>query len=146
MSHAPILQVDTLSRHFPVRNVFGWKMGAVRALDGVSFEVRAGETLGIVGESGCGKSTLGKTLVGIHPPGGGRIVFEGQRHHRPIGQQTPGGGAEAAVLLPGSRQFARPALDGSSLAGRAPHRAHRAEDERAQCAHSPRSYNRSAYR
>ena len=78
MSDAPILQVDTLSRHFPVRNMFGWKTGAVRALDGVSFEVRSGETLGIVGESGCGKSTLGKALVGIHPPGGGRIVFEGK--------------------------------------------------------------------
>ncbi|TMJ77282.1 MAG: ABC transporter ATP-binding protein [Alphaproteobacteria bacterium] len=78
MSDAPILQVDTLSRHFPVRNMLGWKTGAVRALDGVSFEVRSGETLGIVGESGCGKSTLGKALVGIHPPGGGRIVFEGK--------------------------------------------------------------------
>jgi peptide/nickel transport system ATP-binding protein len=78
MSDAPILQVDTLSRHFPVRNMFGWKTGAVRALDGVSFEVRAGETLGIVGESGCGKSTLGKTLVGIHQPEGGRILFEGK--------------------------------------------------------------------
>jgi oligopeptide transport system ATP-binding protein len=78
MSDAPILLVDTLSRHFPVRNMFGWKTGAVRALDGVSFEVRSGETLGIVGESGCGKSTLGKALVGIHPPGGGRIVFEGK--------------------------------------------------------------------
>jgi oligopeptide/dipeptide ABC transporter ATP-binding protein len=78
MSDAPILLVDTLSRHFPVRNMLGWKTGAVRALDGVSFEVRSGETLGIVGESGCGKSTLGKALVGIHPPGGGRIVFEGK--------------------------------------------------------------------
>jgi oligopeptide/dipeptide ABC transporter ATP-binding protein len=78
MSDAPILLVDTLSRHFPVRNMFGWKTGAVRALDGVSFEVRSGETVGIVGESGCGKSTLGKALVGIHPPGGGRIVFEGK--------------------------------------------------------------------
>jgi oligopeptide/dipeptide ABC transporter ATP-binding protein len=78
MSDAPILQVDTLSRHFPVRNMLGWRTGAVRALDGVSFDVRPGETLGIVGESGCGKSTLGKALVGIHPPGGGRIVFEGK--------------------------------------------------------------------
>jgi oligopeptide transport system ATP-binding protein len=78
MSEAPILLVDTLSRHFPVRNTLGWRTGAVRALDGVSFEVRAGETLGIVGESGCGKSTLGKALVGIHPPSGGRIVFEGE--------------------------------------------------------------------
>jgi len=78
MSAAPILAVENLSRHFPVRNMFGWNTGAVRALDGVSFDVRAGETLGIVGESGCGKSTLGKTLAGIHRPSGGRMVFEGE--------------------------------------------------------------------
>jgi oligopeptide transport system ATP-binding protein len=78
MSEAPILRVDQLSHHFPVRNMFRWTTGVVRALDDVSFEVRPGETLGIVGESGCGKSTLGKTLVGIHRPGGGRIVFEGK--------------------------------------------------------------------
>jgi oligopeptide/dipeptide ABC transporter ATP-binding protein len=77
MSDAPILLVEQLSRQFPVRNMVGWKSGAVRALDGVSFEVRRGETIGIVGESGCGKSTLGKTLAGIHRPDGGRIVFEG---------------------------------------------------------------------
>ena len=78
MSIAPILLVDTLSRHFPVRNMVGWKTGAIRTLDCVSFEVRAGETLGIVGESGSGKSTLGKVLVGIHRPDGGGIVFEGR--------------------------------------------------------------------
>ncbi|HJU30754.1 MAG TPA: ABC transporter ATP-binding protein [Hyphomicrobiaceae bacterium] len=74
----PILQVADLSRTFPVRNALGWASGTVRALDGVSFEVRPGETLGIVGESGCGKSTLGKALAGIHDPDGGRIAFEGQ--------------------------------------------------------------------
>jgi oligopeptide/dipeptide ABC transporter ATP-binding protein len=78
MSNASILLVEELSRHFPVRNMFGWKTGDVRALDDVSFEVQPGETLGIVGESGCGKSTLGKTLVGIHRPDRGRIVFEGR--------------------------------------------------------------------
>jgi oligopeptide transport system ATP-binding protein len=78
MSEASILRVKQLSRHFPVRNTFGWRTGSVRALDGVSFEVRPGETLGIVGESGCGKSTLGKTLTGIHRPDAGRIVFEGR--------------------------------------------------------------------
>jgi oligopeptide/dipeptide ABC transporter ATP-binding protein len=77
MSAAPILAVERLARCFPVRNVFGWQTGAVRALDDVSFEVRSEETLGIVGESGCGKSTLGKTLAGIHLPDAGRIVFEG---------------------------------------------------------------------
>jgi oligopeptide transport system ATP-binding protein len=78
MSEQPILAVDGLARRFPMRNFFGVKVGVVRALDGVSFEVRAGETLGIVGESGCGKSTLGKALVGIHAPDAGRIVFDGE--------------------------------------------------------------------
>jgi oligopeptide transport system ATP-binding protein len=77
MSDAPILAVEGLARLFPVRNFFGVKTGVVRALDGVSFAVRPGETLGIVGESGCGKSTLGKALVGIHAPDAGKIVFEG---------------------------------------------------------------------
>jgi oligopeptide/dipeptide ABC transporter ATP-binding protein len=75
MKDAPLLLVEALSRHFPVRNSFGWRTAAVRALDGISFEVAAGDTLGIVGESGCGKSTLGKVLAGIHPPNAGRIVF-----------------------------------------------------------------------
>jgi oligopeptide transport system ATP-binding protein len=78
MSDQPILAVDQLARRFPVRNFFGVKTGLVRALDGVSFKVCPGETLGIVGESGCGKSTLGKALVGIHAPDAGRIVFEGE--------------------------------------------------------------------
>jgi len=76
MSEKPILTVEDLSRRFPVRNVFGRQTGVVHALDGVSFKVRPGETLGIVGESGCGKSTLGKTLVGIHRPDAGKIIFE----------------------------------------------------------------------
>jgi oligopeptide transport system ATP-binding protein len=78
VSDQPILTVDGLARRFPVRNFFGVKTGVVRALDGVSFDVRPGETLGIVGESGCGKSTLGKALVGIHRPDAGRILFEGE--------------------------------------------------------------------
>src|SRR5829696_1458316 len=77
MSAPPILAVEGLSRYFPIRNALGYRTGALRALDGVSFEVRSGETLGIVGESGCGKSTLGKTLAGIHQPTAGRIAFEG---------------------------------------------------------------------
>jgi len=78
MNEAPLLRVERLSRHFPARSLLGWRIGDVRALDGVSFEVAPGETLGIVGESGCGKSTLGKTLAGIHRPDAGRIVFEGE--------------------------------------------------------------------
>ena len=72
-----LLEVESLQRHFPVRDAFGRRTGSIRALDDVSFRVRRGETFGIVGESGCGKTTLGKTLAGIHAPGAGRINFEG---------------------------------------------------------------------
>jgi oligopeptide/dipeptide ABC transporter ATP-binding protein len=64
----PILSVQDLRKHF----------GALRALDGVSFDVAEGETLGLVGESGCGKTTLGKTLIRIYQPSGGRVLFQGQ--------------------------------------------------------------------
>ena len=75
-AQAPLLQVSELQRHFPVRNVLGLRTGTIKALDDVSFDVRPGETFGIVGESGCGKTTLGKTLAGIHKPSAGRILFE----------------------------------------------------------------------
>ncbi len=77
MTEAPILAVEGLHKHFPVRNVWKRRIGWLRAVDGVSFQVRRGEILGIVGESGCGKSTLGKTLMGIQPATEGRVVFEG---------------------------------------------------------------------
>lgn len=77
MTADTILSVQALHKHFPVRNVWKRRIGWLRAVDGISFEVRRGEILGIVGESGCGKSTLGKTLMGIRPATSGRVVFEG---------------------------------------------------------------------
>jgi oligopeptide/dipeptide ABC transporter ATP-binding protein len=74
---APILAVQGLGRHFTVRNIIGTPLRTIKALDDVSFEVRPGETLGVVGESGCGKTTLGKTLAGIHAPSFGAVRFEG---------------------------------------------------------------------
>jgi oligopeptide/dipeptide ABC transporter ATP-binding protein len=75
---APLLQVCDLRKYFPINNVVGRRVGWLKALDDVSFAVRPGETLGIVGESGCGKSTLGKTLMGIHRAMQGEIRFEGR--------------------------------------------------------------------
>src|ERR1700737_3968700 len=70
-----ILRVDNVYKHFPVGGLGG---AVVRAVDGVSFEVRRGETLGLVGESGSGKSTLGRVITALHPVSGGRVLFEGK--------------------------------------------------------------------
>ncbi len=74
----PLLQVRGLTKHFPIRQgAFGAK-AMVRAVDGVDFDVRAGETLGLVGESGCGKTTTGRMLVKLLDATAGSIVFEGR--------------------------------------------------------------------
>jgi len=74
-----ILQVDNLKTHFPIRRgVFSRISGYVKAVDGVSFRVRQGKTLGLVGESGCGKTTVGRTILRLIPHTAGRVVFEGK--------------------------------------------------------------------
>jgi oligopeptide transport system ATP-binding protein len=73
-----LLHVDDLKMHFPIyRGVFQRQVGAVRAVDGVSFDVKRGETLGLVGESGCGKSTTGRTILQLYKPTAGNVVFDG---------------------------------------------------------------------
>jgi len=74
-----ILRVDNLVKHFPItRGIIVQKqVGAVHAVDGVSFEVKRGETLGLVGESGCGKSTTGRTILQLYRPTSGSVVFDG---------------------------------------------------------------------
>jgi oligopeptide transport system ATP-binding protein len=71
--------VDDLSVHFPITSgiVFRHKIGAVRAVDGLSFTVTRGETLGLVGESGCGKSTTGRAILQLIRPTAGRVLYEG---------------------------------------------------------------------
>jgi peptide/nickel transport system ATP-binding protein len=75
-----LLVVEDLKKHFPVTRgiVFQKQVGAVRAVDGVSFTVREGETLGVVGESGCGKSTMARCVMRLLDPTGGRVVFDGR--------------------------------------------------------------------
>src|SRR2546428_9831450 len=71
-----MLQVRDLRMHFPIRRgVFRRLTGWVRAVDGVSFSIREGETLGLVGESGCGKSTTGRCILRVHAPSAGKIVY-----------------------------------------------------------------------
>ncbi|MFD6549035.1 ABC transporter ATP-binding protein [Streptomyces sp. NPDC058398] len=74
-----LLRVKGLQKHFPIRKgVLQRQVGAVKAVDGIDFEVRKGETLGVVGESGCGKSTMGRVITRLQDPTGGSIEFEGQ--------------------------------------------------------------------
>jgi oligopeptide/dipeptide ABC transporter ATP-binding protein len=74
----PLVAVEDLKKHFPIHTgVFSRVSGQVYAVDGVSFEIRRGETLGLVGESGCGKSTVGRTILKLLEPTAGRIVVDG---------------------------------------------------------------------
>ncbi|MBN8892746.1 MAG: peptide ABC transporter substrate-binding protein [Rhodospirillales bacterium 70-18] len=75
----PSLEVRDLAKHFPILGgLLQRQVGAVRAVDGVSFAIRRGETLGLVGESGCGKSTVGKTVLKLLEPTAGRILLGGE--------------------------------------------------------------------
>jgi oligopeptide/dipeptide ABC transporter ATP-binding protein len=75
----PIMEISDLHKHFPIRaGFFARQVGAVKAVDGVSFDVLRGETLGLVGESGCGKSTTARLLLRLMPPTSGSIKFEGR--------------------------------------------------------------------
>ncbi|MGH4034363.1 ABC transporter ATP-binding protein [Actinomycetota bacterium Odt1-20B] len=77
-SPEPLLKVDGLVKHFPIKKgLLQRQVAAVQAVDGLSFDVRPGETLGVVGESGCGKSTMGRLITRLLEPTGGRVEFEG---------------------------------------------------------------------
>jgi peptide/nickel transport system ATP-binding protein len=79
MTSDALLSVRGLEKHFPItKGLLRRKVGAVQAVDGVSFDVYKGETLGLVGESGCGKTTTGRLLTRLLEPTGGSVVFEGR--------------------------------------------------------------------
>ncbi len=74
-----LLRVDNLVKHFPITRgiVIQRQVGAVHAVDGVTFEIRRGETFGLVGESGCGKSTTGRTILQLYRPTAGHVYYDG---------------------------------------------------------------------
>ena len=77
--NALLLEVEGLTMHFPIMaGVFRRQVGTVRAVDGVDFSIREGETLGLVGESGCGKSTVARAILRLYEPTAGQVLFRGE--------------------------------------------------------------------
>ncbi len=75
-----LMEIEDLQMHFPITEgiIFQRKVGAVKAVDGISFNIRRGETLGLVGESGCGKSTTGRAILQLYRPTAGHVRYKGQ--------------------------------------------------------------------
>ncbi|MDU0256450.1 dipeptide ABC transporter ATP-binding protein [Streptomyces sp. PU10] len=86
-----LLKVTGLQKHFPIKKgLLQRQVGAVRAVDGIDFEVRSGETLGVVGESGCGKSTMGRLITRLLEPTAGKVEFQGKDiTHLGVGGMRP---------------------------------------------------------
>ena len=79
MANQNLLRVENLKMYFPIkRGVFQRTVGYVHAVDDVNFEIRKGETLGLVGESGCGKTTAGRTILQLYKPTAGQCYFHGK--------------------------------------------------------------------
>jgi oligopeptide transport system ATP-binding protein len=85
----PLVRVEGLTKHFPILRgiLIQRKVGAVQAVDGVSFTIAQGETLGLVGESGCGKTTTGRTLLALYPATAGLVMIDGHNVHKAKGRE-----------------------------------------------------------
>ena len=116
---APLLSVENLQVHFPVRRgILGRTVDHIRAVDGISFNVYRGQTLGLVGESGCGKTTTGRAILRLIEPTGGRVTYNG------VDVGALGGGdlrdsRQNANRVSRSLRLAQPADDNRVGAGRA---------------------------
>ena len=84
----PLIRVENLKKYYPIRGgVITHTTGYVHSVDGVSFSIAEGETIGLVGESGCGKSTVGRQLVGLETPTGGRLFYQGKDMEKLSGKE-----------------------------------------------------------
>ena len=117
-TNTTLLRVENLMMHFPIqRGVFQRQVGAVRAVDGVSFDVKRGETLGLVGESGCGKSTTGRTILQLYKPTAGEVEFRRCRSGHPERGTDAPDAPQDADDLPGSVCQPEPAHDRGEIVG-----------------------------
>ena len=99
-----LVEVNDLKQYFPIKTGFG-KTIPLKAVDGVSFAIKPGETLGLVGESGCGKTTVGRSLLQLYKPTGGDVIFKGEKV---TDKNTAQGDADG---IPGSVFFLKSAYD-----------------------------------
>lgn len=118
MNDEIVMEVRNLKKYFPIKaGMFGRVVGQVRAVDGVSFHIRRGTTMGLVGESGCGKTTIGKTLLRLNDKTSGDVLFKGQRTIRSLQARIAQDSSAVADHFPG------PVFEPvSAYAGRRDHR------------------------
>ncbi len=133
-TEVPLVRVENLKKYFPITRgiVIQRTVGYVRAVDGISFDIARGETLGLVGESGCGKTTAGRTLLGLYPASGGRVLIDGQDVHAAKGADLLAIRRKAQIIFQDPFASLNPRWTVSAIVGE-PLRVHRLlESEKAR--------------
>ncbi len=117
---APLLSVKNLVKHFPIKGgMFGRSVDKVHAVDGVSFDIQAGETLGVVGESGCGKSTTGRCILRLIEPTSGEVWFEGKDVTAMRSQELRGMARDMQIIFQDPYASLNPRMTVSAIIGEA---------------------------